>query len=197
MFVDRSFVGKSQASYGLPKRVSMEKEINLPEERIFSAIHVIRKQKIMLDADLAELYGVETKVLNQAVKRNQSRFPEDFMFQLTQKEWDNLKSQNVTSRWGGRRTPPFAFTEQGVAMLSSVLNSKQAIAVNIHIMRVFVKMRRFAANYEELMDKIHELQQSDSQQSEAIKRLYEVFRELIEPLHKNRPQIGYRQKGKD
>lgn len=169
---------------------------NFPEERIFSSIYEIRGQKVMLDADLAEMYGVETRTLNQAVKRNNDRFPEDFMFQLTSAEWENLKSQIVTSRshsgWGGRRNAPFAFTEQGVAMLSSVLNSKQAIAVNIHIMRVFVKMRTIATGYSELLEQINELRQSDERQEEAIDNLYRVIKELVEPVYKERHQIGFK-----
>ena len=111
-------------------------------DNIKSKIHEIRGQKVMLDRDLAELYQVETKVLNQAVKRNIKRFPEDFMFQLTKEELDNLKSQFVTSSWGGVRKLPYAFTEQGLAMLSGLLNSDIAIEVNINIMRAFVAMRQ-------------------------------------------------------
>lgn len=111
-------------------------------DNIKSKIHEIRGQKVMLDRDLAELYQVETKVLNQAVKRNIKRFPEDFMFQLTKEELDNLKSQIVTSSWGGVRKLPYAFTEQGLAMLSGLLNSDIAIEVNINIMRAFVAMRQ-------------------------------------------------------
>jgi hypothetical protein len=101
------------------------------QERIAKAIYLIRDQKVMIDSELAEMYGVETKVLNQAVKKNIDRFPKDFMFQLSEYEWQNLKSQFVTSSWGGRRTPPYMFTEQGVAMISSVINSPTAIQVNI------------------------------------------------------------------
>ena len=110
---------------------------------IESLIHVIRGQQVMLDSDLARLYGVETRVLNQAVKRNNERFPEDFMFQLTEEDSQNLKSQKVMSSWGGNRKAPYAFTENGVAMLSSVLRSKTAIEVNIRIMRAFTSMRSF------------------------------------------------------
>ncbi len=138
------------------------------------------------------MYGVETRRLNENVKRNADRFPDDFMFQLSGNEWSNLKSQIVTSRWGGRRKLPFAFTEQGVAMLSSVLNSPQAIAVNIHIMRVFVKVRSLAAGYSEILKKIEALQDSDAQQNVAIENLYKVFQELIEPKSKERKRIGYK-----
>lgn len=114
-----------------------------PLQPIESLIHVIRDQQVMLDSDLARLYGVETRVLNQAVKRNIERFPEDFMFQFTEEDSQNLKSQNVISSWGGNRKPPYAFTENGVAMLSSVLRSPTAIEVNIRIMRAFTAMRSF------------------------------------------------------
>jgi len=119
----------------------MSKKLAIPDEVIMNKIYLIRGQKVMLDSDLAELYNVRTKVLNQAVKRNFRRFPADFMFQLLEKEYENLRSQYVTSSWGGRRGYPFVFTEQGVAMLSSVLNSERAILVNIHIIRVFTRMR--------------------------------------------------------
>ena len=129
-----------------------------PEEGVFSKIYLLRKQKVLLDEDPAVMYGVPTKVLNQAVKRNAERFPEDFMFQLSEEEYFNLKSQIVTSSWGGRRKPPLVFTEQGVSMLSSVLRSAQAIAVNIQIMRLFVKMRRMISEYKELLEKIESIE---------------------------------------
>ncbi len=116
------------------------------EQEILNTIYVIRSEKVMLDRDLAEMYGVETRVLNQSIKRNLNRFPKDFMFRLSEKEFKNLISQNVTSSWGGTRKLPYAFTEQGVAMLSSVLNSETAIEVNIRTIRVFTKMREFALN---------------------------------------------------
>lgn len=120
----------------------MEKnERIIPEEVIMSKIYLIRARKVMLDMDLAELYGVETKQLKRAVRRNEKRFPPDFMFELSQKEFENLRSQSGTSSWGGVRYSPMAFTEQGVAMLSSVLNSDRAILVNIQIIRIFTRMR--------------------------------------------------------
>lgn len=119
----------------------MSEKLTIPEEIVISKIYLIRDQKVMLDGDLAELYEVETRVLNQQVKRNENRFPEDFMFQLSDIEWETLKSQNETSSWGGRRKLPYVFTEHGVLMLSSVLNSKKAIDVNIQIMRIFTKLR--------------------------------------------------------
>ena len=120
------------------------------EQKILNKIYVIRGEKVMLDRDLAQLYNVETRVLNQSIKRNLNRFPKDFMFQLSEKEFKNLISQNVISSWGGTRKFPYAFTEQGVAMLSSVLNSETAIEVNIRIIRVFTKMRAFALTHNEI-----------------------------------------------
>ncbi len=135
----------------LKKRKCLMPEI-IPEKRIESKIVVIRGQSVILDRDLAELYGVETKVLTQAVRRNIKRFPEDFMFQLNYKEFTDLRSQFVTSSWGGRRYPPYAFTENGVAMLSSVLNNDKAIQINIQIMRVFTKLRGMLRKYKELKE---------------------------------------------
>ena len=164
----------------------------LAEENILQLIHKIRSQKVMLDSDLAEMYGVETKVLNQAVKRNPDRFPEDFMFQLTSEEWGNLKSQIATSSWGGRRTLPYVFTEQGVAMLSSVLNSSQAIQVNISIIRIFVKIREWALNYSELQEKIQALQDAESNQNQHINHIYQMIEELLKPTLAERNQIGFK-----
>ncbi len=128
--------------------MSTSTEISI--ETILPSVFVVRGIKAMLDSDLAALYGVETRQLNQAVKRNADRFPEDFMFQLDNKEYEILKSQSVTSSWGGRRTMPYAFTEQGIAMLSSVLKSKTAIEVNIAIMRAFVQMRQMLTETSDL-----------------------------------------------
>jgi hypothetical protein len=127
-----------------------ENTLIIPDELVMNKIYLIRNQKVMLDSDLAELYLVETKVLNQQVKRNLKRFPEDFMFQLTAQEFDNLKSQFVTSSWGGKRKLPYVFTEQGVAMLSGILNSDRAIAVNIQIMRIFTRIRQMLADNTDL-----------------------------------------------
>jgi hypothetical protein len=129
----------------------MNKEVAIPEEVLMNKIYLISGTKVMLDSDLAELYQVGTKRLNEQVKRNLGRFPEDFMFQLSKEQWENLKSQNATSSWGGRRTLPYVFTEQGVAMLSSVLNSNVAINVNIQIIRVFTKMREMLLTHRDLL----------------------------------------------
>lgn len=145
-------------------------------------IRVIRGQQVMLDNDLATLYGVETRALNQAVKRNINRFPDDFMFQLTKEELDNLISQNVTSSWGGTRKLPYAFTEQGIAMLSSVLKSQTAVEVNIRIMRAFIAMRRFIATNAQLFQRLEtiEYHQLEMKQHQEVtdKRIDEVFRRL-------------------
>ncbi len=132
---------------------------NLPIEQIREKIYRIRNIEVILDSDLAELYGVETKYINQAVSRNTERFPKDFVFELSHDEWNNLKSQNVTSSWGGRRTIPKVFSEQGVYMLATVLKSQRAADVTIAIMRTFTKMRHYAIEYSDLAKQIHELRQ--------------------------------------
>ena len=164
----------------------------LIEENIARSICVIRDQKVMLDSDLAELYGIETKRLNEQVKRNPERFPEDFMFQLTLEEWTNLRSHFATSSWGGRRNPPYVFTEQGVAMLSSILTSSIAVQVNISIMRVFVRIRQWAANYAELAEKIYVLQQMQGEHTEHIAAIYKIIEELIKPIVTDRKPLGFK-----
>ena len=158
--------------------------------RIESLIYEIRGQKVMLDRDLAKLYGVETKVLNQAVKRNLKRFPEDFMFRLTQQEYEILKSQFVTSSWGGTRKLPYVFTEQGLAMLSGLLNSDVAIKVNIDIMRTFVAIRnhlyttqRVTAELEAIKAKLDLLERNDEDNLEAINDLSEDMRREIDTIY--------------
>ena len=159
------------------------------KERIESRIFLIRGKKVMLDSDLAMLYGVETKVLIQAVQRNISRFPEDFMFQLKKQEFENLRPQFVTSSWGGRRYLPYVFTEQGVAMLSSVLNSERAILVNIQIMRVFVTLRRAALTYVGLRRKIEAMEKKYDGQ---FKIVFEALKKLLEPPPvTKKPLIGF------
>lgn len=166
--------------------------MTLPAERIESRIHAIRGHRVMLDSDLAELYGVPTKVLNQAVKRNAERFPEDFMFQLAQDEADSLRSQIVTSNGrGGRRYLPYTFTEQGVAMLSSVLNSPRAIQVNIVIMRAFVRLRGMLASHEELARKLAALERKYDAHNEQIKAIFGAIRALMEPQKTPLRKIGF------
>lgn len=167
-----------------------ESKAVMPVGRIEQAIIMIRGEKVMLSTDLARLYGVEPRVLVQAVKRNIRRFPKDFMFQLTRDEHANLKSQSVTSSWGGaRRAAPYAFTEQGVAMLSSVLNSKRAVAVNIEIMRAFVRLRQMLATHADLARKLNALERKyDSQ----FKVIFDAIRQLMEPPPEPRKKpIGY------
>ncbi|MFT4179054.1 MAG: ORF6N domain-containing protein [Thermomonas sp.] len=159
-----------------------------PLERIESCIHWIRGEKVMLDDDLAVLYGVEVRVLNQAVKRNIERFPDDFMFQISEDELQNLRSQIVTSSWGGRRYQPYAFTEQGVAMLSGVLKSPRAIAVNIEIMRAFVRMRRILAENKELARQLAALERKYDDQ---FKIVFEAIRQLMTPPEPKRRPIGF------
>jgi ORF6N domain len=143
----------------------------IPVELIASRIYLIRGEKVMLDSDLASLYGVTTKALVQAVKRNTERFPSDFMFQLSSTEFENLRSQIVTSSWGGRRYPPYAFTEHGVAMLSSVLRSKKAIQVNIGIIRTFVEVRQFMAANKDLARKVEEHDRKITLLIEAVQKI--------------------------
>lgn len=173
----------------------MSSQTTTPASRhIAQSILTLRGQKVLLDSDLATLYGVATKVLVQAVKRNQERFPEDFMFQLTQQEFSVLRSQSVTSNEGrgGRRTPPYAFTEQGVAMLSSVLNSPRAIAVNIEIMRTFVRLRALLASNNALAQKLTELERKVDTHDQAIAGILNAIRELMAtPEPKTKKQIGF------
>ncbi|HEU5051516.1 MAG TPA: ORF6N domain-containing protein [Hanamia sp.] len=159
-------------------------------------IHIIRGQKVMLDRDLAEMYGVEVKRLNQAVKRNNSRFPEDFMFQLDHNEFKNLKSQIVTSSWGGIRKLPYAFTEQGVAMLSSVLNSETAIQVNIQIIRLFTKMKQLILDNKDLWMKIEKIEQHLLKNDEEIRTIFAYLKKLLIQENKPRNPIGFKVPGK-
>ena len=152
------------------------------QETVENKIFVLRGLKVMLSTHLAKLYGVEPRVLIQAVKRNIERFPDDFMLHLTRQEVTILKSQFVTSSWGGlRRSNPYAFTEQGVAMLSGILNSKRAIQVNIAIMRAFVKLRHFLATHKELADKLSELEHKFDRHDKDILVIFEAIRQLMEP----------------
>jgi ORF6N domain len=168
----------------------MGKEV-IPIERIARAILVIRREKVMLDSDLAALYGVTTGNLNKAVKRNAERFPTDFMFQLDAKEVANLKFQFGISSWGGRRLLPYAFTEQGVAMLSSVLNSERAVKVNIAIMRAFVKLREALDTNRELARKFGELERRIGKHDEEIAAILEAIRQLMTPPEQPRREIGF------
>ncbi|MDY0906987.1 ORF6N domain-containing protein [Pedobacter sp. CFBP9032] len=180
---------------------------------IESRIYVIRGERVMLDFDLASLYEVETKVLNQAVKRNIMRFPEDFMFQLTSKEWEgiqsqmvvinnpNLKSQIVTSSWGGTRKMPYAFTEQGVAMLSGVLKSEKAINMNIAIMRVFVDVRKILLKQSSINEQLTEIKERIGEHDVQLNELYNAMENLVDEKiaqlkWKDREKIGFKIKEK-
>ena len=169
----------------------MGKELSVvPVERIERHILLIRGQKVLLSGDLAILYGVEPRALVQAVKRNIMRFPPDFMFQLTKREFSNLKSQIVTSSWGGlRRATPYAFTEQGVAMLSSVLNSPRAVKVNIEIMRAFVRLRQMLTTNKELARRLDELERKYDAQFKVV---FDAIRELMTPSDPPEGSIGFR-----
>lgn len=157
--------------------------------RIERAILLVRGEKVMLDRDLAELYGVETRALVQAVKRNCDRFPADFMFQLSGAEFSDLRSQIVMSSWGGRRTAPYAFTEQGVAMLSSVLRSARAVQVNVEIMRAFVRLRRMLQSHAELARKLETLERKYDRQFKVV---FDAIREIMSPQPPPpRRQIGF------
>ena len=160
----------------------------IPSERIERAILLIRGEKVLLDRDLARLYGVSTSVLNKAVTRNIDRFPPDFMFQLTKEEFSNLKFHFGTSSWGGTRKLPRAFTEQGVAMLSSVLKSKRAVRVNIEIMRAFVKLRRMLTSNAELARKLVAL---EKKYDEQFKVVFDAIRALMKETEKPKRKIGF------
>lgn len=172
----------------------MDKGIMIPDDIISSKIYLIRNQKVMLDKDLSELYAVETKQLKRQVRRNLERFPEDFMFELSQQEFDNLRSQFGTSSWGGSRYMPMAFTEQGVAMLSSVLNSPTAIKVNIQIIRVFTKIREMLTDTLSMKLEIEEIKKKLSNHTQNIELVFNYLDELIDKKENTEPRkkIGYK-----
>lgn len=169
----------------------MSEEITIPDEAIINKIYVIRGQKVMIDRDLAEMYGVETRRLKEQVRRNINRFPQSFMFELTKEEHITLRSQFATLKRGQHsKYPPFVFTEHGILMLSSVLNSETAIKMSVQIIETFVQLRKLANNYEEIMNKI---QQMESSYNEQFSEIYEVLQRLLsKPEEKPRTQIGYK-----
>jgi hypothetical protein len=173
--------------------VTRRRRASIAARDIDQRIRPLRGERIILGADLAPLYEVELRALTQAVKRNRSRFPPDFLFQLTDEEWADLKSQSVTSSWGGsRRGLPYAFTEQGVAMLSSVLRSRRAVAVNVEIMRAFVRVRRAVAQHADLARRLDELEQ---RYDERFGEVFDAIRALVDPPEEPpRParRIGFR-----
>jgi phage regulator Rha-like protein len=173
------------------------KLVAIPDEIIMEKIYLIRNKKVMLDKDLAELYSVETKQLKRAVKRNIDRFPEDFMFELNTDEFTDLRSQFGTSSWGGTRYAPMAFTEHGVLMLSSVLNSDRAIKVNIQIIRIFTKMREMLMEHREVLSRLEKIEKKLAEHDDKIMLLFEYIKQLEkvkqeELDQKKRKKIGYK-----
>ena len=182
----------------------MSKQIIIADEVVVNKIYHIRGLKVMIDRDLAELYGVETRTLIQAMKRNRKNFPDDFMFQLTTKEFQNLISQIVTSSWGGTRKLPFVFTEHGVLMLSSVLKSDRAIQVNIQIMRVYTKMKELLLTHKDIILKIEQLEKKLMKQDrknkkydEQMQLLFAYLKELLPKQNEPMRRMGYRRKDEE
>ena len=166
--------------------------VTIPDELVMNRIYVVRDQKVMLDEDLAELYGVETKRLNEQVSRNIDRFPEDFMFKLSEREFGDLKSQNATLSWGGRRKLPNAFTEHGILMLSSVLNSKQAIRMNIQIMRIYTRIREMLLTHKDMLLRVEYMEKHLMKHDQKIELLFTYLNKFIEKEQKPRTEIGFR-----
>lgn len=184
----------------------MSNVIAITDETVINKIYHIRGKKVMMDRDLAEMYGVETRVLNQAIKRNEKRFPVDFMFQLTEKELEDWKSQNATSNKEkmGLRKLPNVFTEQGVAMLSSVLNSDTAIEVNIQIIRIFTRIREALLSNKDVLLKMEELEkkvleqgQRANKHEEEIQLIFNALKQLLNPPQEPREPIGFKTKKSD
>jgi hypothetical protein len=170
--------------------------ISIPDEIVLNKIYLIREEKVMLDRDLAELYGVDTGQLKRQVRRNIDRFPEDFMFELNKEEHENLRSQFGISSWGGARYTPMAFTEQGVAQLSSVLNSERAIAVNIQIIRLFTRMRKLILTHQEVFAQLEAIRKTVTGHDERIDLIFEYIGQLEQSKQQelnqqNRKKIGY------
>jgi hypothetical protein len=171
------------------------KAVALADEVIMNKIYFIRGQKVMLDEELAELYEVPTKRLNEQVKRNLDRFPGDFMFRLSEVEFSDLKSQNATSSWGGRRTTPFAFTEHGVLMLSSILSSERAVSVNIQIMRIYTRMREMILTHKDILLQLEKIEKIVIGHDDDIRLIFDYVKQLIQAqVPVTRPRIGFRRK---
>ena len=168
------------------------KSLRVLEEKIINKIYLIRGKKVMLDFELAEMYAVETKQLKRQVKRNIERFPDDFMFELNNKEFKDLRSQFGTSSWGGTRYSPMAFTEQGVAMLSSVLNSSTAIKVNIQIIRVFTKIKEMLLTNKDILLKLELLENKVAGHDQNIQMIFEALKQLLNPPQEPRKRIGFK-----
>lgn len=177
----------------------MSKSILIPDEVVISKIYLIRGQKVMIDRDLAELYGVETRVLKQAVRRNIERFPEDFMFEMNKEEFDQWREENITASEDkqGLRYAPFCFTEQGVTMLSCVLSSKRAIEVNIQVIRIFTKLREMVLTHKDILLKLERLERKALRQDGDIKLIFKYLKELLNPKTEPMRKIGYKRKEED
>jgi phage regulator Rha-like protein len=177
----------------------MSKSIVIPDEVVISKIYLIRGQKVMIDRDLAELYGVETRVLKQAVRRNIERFPEDFMFEMNKEEFDQWREENITASEDkqGLRYAPFCFTEQGVTMLSCVLNSKRAIEVNIQVIRIFTRLREMVLTHKDILLKLERLERKIVQQDGDIKLIFKYLKELLNPKTEPMRRIGYKRKDEE
>ncbi|TRX46296.1 ORF6N domain-containing protein [Fulvivirga sp. M361] len=173
-------------------------EVSIPDEVIMNKIYSIRGHKVMLDRDLAELYGVETRALKQAVRRNKKRFPDDFMFEMNQEEFEHWRSHFVISKEDrkGLRYSPFCFTEQGLTMLSCVLNSDQAIEMNIRVVRIFTQMRQLLLTHKDLLIKVNDLEAKVSNQGKSIKQIFAYLKELLKEQDHPRDPIGFKTKGK-
>ena len=164
----------------------------LPEQEIVGRIHVLRNQKVMLEFDLALLYEIPTKRINEQVKRNIDRFPDDFMFQLSQNEWDQLRSQIATANFEMRRKPPYAFTEHGVLMLSSVLNNPKAIKVNIQLVRIFTKMRDLLLSQTNIVDQIEKLTERMDHQDDKLDGVVRYLKRFVNEQKTERTKVGYK-----
>ena len=176
--------------------MKIKKQVSLAtfDEKVINKIYIIRKQKVMVDRDLAEMYGIETKVLKQAVKRNLERFPKDFMFEMSKKEFEDWRSQFVTSNSAdimGLRYAPFCFTEQGVAMLSSILNSAIAIQVNIQIIRVFTRMKEMLLSNKDILLKLEKLEKDVKVNKEDIAMIFQALKQLLSSPQPKRRMIGF------
>lgn len=176
----------------------MTKNLLIPDEVIVNKIYFLRGQKIMIDRDLAELYGLETKRLKEAVRRNITRFPEDFMFEMTNQEFEEWRSENLTNKEDkmGLRYAPFCFTEQGVTMLSCVLNSDRAIEVNIRVIRIFTRLREMLLTHKDILLKLELLEKQVVQTSEEVKAIFNVLKKLLNPPQKPREPIGFKPNSK-
>ena len=177
----------------------MSKSIAVPDEVVISKIYLIRGQKVMIDRDLAELYGVETKRLKEAVRRNIERFPEDFMFEMNKSEFDQWRKDNITEADDkqGLRYAPFCFTEQGVTMLSCVLNSKRAIEVNIQVIRIFTRLREMVLTHKDILLKLEQLERKAVRQDGDIKLIFKYLKELLNPKTEPMRRIGYKRKDEE